>query len=72
MTVAMLAAPAHPETGSPRSLEEALDALVQERAGECLVCGAHVEVDRADRVACDACGAVLDPPPEGAGQLGLL
>lgn len=68
MTMAMLTASERREAGSRsgESLDEALRALVTLGVGECLVCGAVVEVGSDGRVCCGACGSELGEP---AGQV---
>ena len=54
------------------SLDETLRALSTLGVGECLVCGAVVEVSRDGRVSCAACGSVLGAPARKEDQLAIV
>jgi len=54
------------------SLEDALRAFSLFAMGECLVCGAVAEVTEEGRVACGACGSVLEAPAPRRDQLAIV
>ena len=68
---AAVGAGSHP--ARPTSLDEQLRALIRGELFDCLVCGAAVDGADDGRIACAACGSVLEPEPRQIeGQLALI
>lgn len=73
MSAALLALPDSPGAGFPgMSLDESLRALDALGAGECLACGAMVEVATDGRVVCERCGSTLEAPVRRGNQLAMV
>jgi hypothetical protein len=54
------------------SLDDALRALPLLGVGECLVCGAVVQVAADGHIDCPACGSVLEAPARRRDQLAMV